>query len=98
MSPIEVYVVGVVHIGALVATAYWWFYRRSPWRTYVTGRPLMWKARTIAALFDLAVVGFWWPFPGYDYIYAGVVTAVVVALAYQLRVLRRLQRGPDRQF
>lgn len=95
---VELYVVSVVHIGWLVSILYLLFYRRSPWRDYVTGPALMWKALSLCALFTISIVGFWWPFPGYQYVYAGGVTLVVGAMAYQFHVLRRLQRGPHPDF
>jgi hypothetical protein len=98
VTALEVYLVAVAHIGAVIAVAYWWYYRRSPWHDYATGPALMWKARSLAALFTLAVVGYWWPFPGYAYLYAGVVTLVVGSMGYQFRVMRRLQRGPNPHF
>ena len=98
MRPIEVYVVAVIHIGWLYSVLYLLFYRRSPWREYPTGPALMWKARTWCALFTVSCAGFWWPFPGYEYIYAAGVTFVVGAMAYQFHVLRQLQRGPGTEF
>ena len=98
MSPVEVYVVAVVHIGLLISLAYPWFYRRSPWRSTEVGKALMTKGVALAALFLVSVVGFWWPLPGFEYIYAASVTAVVAAMAYQFRVMRRLQRGPHPDF
>lgn len=98
MSVIEIYVVAVVHLGLVPALLYPWHYRRSPWRQSAVGRALMTKGLAVAALFAVGVVGFWWPFPGYQFIYAGVVTFVVAAIAYQYRVMRELQRGPNPHF
>lgn len=104
MTPIDVYTIAVVHIGLLPVNAFPLFYRRSPWRSTDVGKALMLKGCALAALFDLGVIGFWWMFPGYLYVYAAVVTAVVVAIAYQFAVMRRMQhRGrhittPDGEF
>lgn len=91
LTPIEAYSVIVVHIGMVFAVLYPWEYRRSPWRSSESGPALMFKAVALAALFVVSVVGFWWPFPGYDYIYAAVVTAVVVGIIQQRAVMLRLQ-------
>lgn len=91
MTWVEVYTIAVVHLGLLPVNAFPWFYRRSPWRSTDVGKALMLKGCSLAALFDLGVLGFWWMFPGYDYMYAAVVTVVVVAIGYQFRVMRRLQ-------
>jgi hypothetical protein len=91
LSPVELYTVVVVHIGMVYAVLYPWDYRKSPWRSTESGPALMFKAVALAALFVVGVVGFWWPFPGYDVIYAVVVTAVVVGIIQQRAVMRRLQ-------
>lgn len=96
LSPIELYTVVVVHIGMIFAVLYPWDYRRSPWRSSESGPALMFKAVALAALFVVGVIGFWWPFPGYDYIYAAVVTAVVAGIAWQRHVMRSLQRRSRR--
>ena len=92
MSAIELYLVVVVHLGVAPAVAFPLYYRRSSWRSSEVGKALMLKGAAIAALFSLAVLGFWWPFPGYDYAYAAVVTGVVVGITYQFLVMRRLQK------
>ena len=92
MSLIELYTVGVVHLAALPAIAYPLIYRRVPWKKGPTGKALMNKARSVALLFAVAIVGFWWPFPGYEYIYAAVVTYLGVAITYQFKVMLCLRR------
>ena len=94
MSWVEIYVIAIVHVGMVAAVGYPLDYSRQPWRRSYTGRALMFKGSSLGALFALAVLGFWWPFPGYDYIYAGVVTLVVGSMFWQWWVLRRLRRDP----
>jgi hypothetical protein len=88
----EVYVVAVVHIAAVPAFAYPLIYNKMPWRSGPTGRALMNKALSVALLFGIGILGFWWPFRGYEYIYAVVVTYLGVAITYQLYVMNRLRR------
>lgn len=92
MSVLEYYMVVIVHVGLVPAVLFPLFYRRSPWRSTEVGKALMLKGVALAMLFSLAVAGFWWPFPGYDYLYAGVLSLVVVGITYQFLVLRKLQR------
>lgn len=104
MSAIEVYTLVVVHVGLIPAVGFPLFYRRSPWRSTEVGKALMLKGAALAALFVVSIVGFWWPFPGYDYIYAAMLTLVVLGITYQFLVMRKLQRAgrhvhtPDGQF
>lgn len=103
-SALTVYLLVVVHIGAIPATTFALAYHRSPWRSTAPGRALMFKGRAIALLFDVAVIGYWWPFRGYAVLYAGVVTLVVIGVFYQCVVMLRRQhdgrnvRTPDGQF
>ena len=91
MSPIEIYLVVVVHLGLLPAVGFPVFYSRSPWRHDV-GKALMLKGCALAALFVVTVLGYWWPIPGFIYVNAAVVTLVVTGITYQFAVMRRLQR------
>ena len=96
---LDLYIIAVVHVGLIPALAYPLFYARSPWRSTEVGKALMFKGASLGALFLLAVVGHWWPFPGYDLIYAVAVTGVVAAMSYQFVVLRQQQRrGHTRHF
>lgn len=96
MSWVEVYLLAVVHIGTIPAVGFPLFYRRSPWRSTEVGKALMLKGASLAALFVLSIIGFWWPFPGYAYIHAAITTLVVVGITYQFAVMRSLQkRGRD---
>lgn len=97
LSPIETYTVVVVHIGAIFAVLYPWDYRRSPWRTSESGPSLMFMACAWAALFIVAIVQFWWPFPGSEYLYAAMLTAVVGGIIQKRKVMRRLQRRAGRR-
>lgn len=92
LSPIETYTVVVVHIGLVFYVLYPWDYRKSPWQSSESGPSLMFMAVAWAALFAVAVVGFWWPFPGYEYLYAGVLTFVVAGVIQKRHVMRKLQR------
>lgn len=92
LTAVQLYAVVVVHIGTIFAVLYPWDYRRSPWRSTASGPALMFFGVAIAALFVVSVLGFWWTFPGYDWIYAVVVTAVVAGLIQKRHVMRRLQR------
>ena len=87
----ELYAVAVVHIFALPAIAYPAVYRNSPWRSGPTGKALFNKARSMALLFAVSIIGYWWPFPGYAYIYGLVVTYVGCAISYQFYVMLRLK-------
>lgn len=97
LTPIEAYTVAVVHIGVIFAVLYPWDYRRSPWRTSESGPSLMFFGVAIAALFVESVIGFWWPWPGYEWLHAAVVTAVVAGLIQKRQVMRRLQRRAGRR-
>ena len=104
MSPLDIYLATIVHLGLIPAVGFPLFYSRSPWRSTEVGKALMLKGTAIASLFTIAVVGFWWPFPGYGVLYAAVVTFVVVGITYQFLVMRSLQRKgrdtktPDGEF
>lgn len=91
LTPIEWAIVAVVHWGVYESSAYPLGYRRSPWRKTETGRALMFKACAVATFFIVAVVGFWWPFPGYNYVYFAAVAALVIAIR------RQRKRMLDRQ-
>jgi hypothetical protein len=93
LSPIETYIVVVTHIGLVFAVLYPWDYRRSPWRTSESGPSLMFMACAWAALFVISIVRFWWPFPGSEYLYAAMLTAVVAGIIQKRHVMRRLQRS-----
>lgn len=99
MTAVEWTLVAVVHVGVLVTVGYAVdYFTGSAWRDHETGRPLLSKAASLAALFTIAVVGYWWPFLGYEYLYVATVTAVVLSVAYQWRVMRRLRRNPASHF
>jgi hypothetical protein len=88
----ELYLVIVVHLAAIPAIAYPFVYRSSPWRTGPTGRALMNKALSVALLFGIAILGYWWPFPAYEFIYASAVTYLGVSITYQFYVMRRVKK------
>lgn len=90
MSFIEVYVVTVTHLLAIPSIAYWLVYRRVQWKQGATGRALFNKARSLAFLIAVSLVGYWWPFPGYMYIYAAGLTYLTGAVTYQFFVMRKL--------
>lgn len=92
MSALDLYLVVIVHVGMVPAIGFPLYYRRSAWRSTNVGKALMFKGTALACLFTVAVVGFWWPFPGYRYIYALVVTGVVAGVTYQFLVMRGLQK------
>lgn len=104
MSPIELYTVVIVHLTLIPVNLFPAAYSRSPWRSTDVGKALMLKGTSLAALYDLGVLGFWWTFGGYAYFYAAVITLVAVAISYQCRVMLRLQRrgrnhvSPDGEF
>lgn len=104
MTLVEFYTVALVHVTLLPANAFPVFYARSPWRSTDVGKALMLKGIALAALFDLGVLGYWWPFPGYAYLYAAVLTLVSVGITYQFLVMRSLQhrsrsyKSPDGDF
>ena len=90
MSFIEVYIVVVLHLMAWPALRYWMVYRRVRWQTGATGKALFNKARSLALLLAVLVIGFWYPFPGYDYVKGFCFTYLAGAVWYQYRVMRRL--------
>lgn len=92
MTLLEIYVVAIVHFGAVVATLFPLYYSRSPWRSTDVGRALMVKGTAVAALFDVSVLGYWWPYPAGGYVNAAVITAVVVGVTWQFLVMRRHQK------
>jgi hypothetical protein len=104
VTPVEIYAVALVHLTLLPANAFPLVYSRSPWRSTDVGKALMLKGVAIAAMFDLAVIGFWWPFPGYEYLYAAILTLVTTGISYQFLVMWSLQRrgryhhSPDGDF
>ncbi len=91
------YVVAVVHVGAVLATLLPLRYFWTTWSSRVVGRALMLSWTSVALLFDVAVAGYWWPFPGYPLVYAAIVTLVVASLGYQLAVLVWRQRVGTRR-
>ena len=96
MRAIEVYVVVIVHLGAIPANLFPAFYSRSPWRSTAVGKALMLKGCALAALFDVSIAAYWCPWPGFAYFNAAAVTAVSLGIGYQFAVMRRLQiRGRD---
>lgn len=92
MSAVDIYTLVIVHLAAIPATLFPLVYSRSPWRSTDVGRALMLKGSALAALFDVSILGFWWPFPGYVWIYAALVTLVALGITYQFVVMFRLQR------
>lgn len=88
----ELYTLIIVHLTTLPAVAYPLVYRNSPWKSGPTGRALMNMARSMALLFVIAIIGFWWPFPGFQHLYAVAVTYLGVAISYQLYVMICLKR------
>lgn len=87
------YMIVAIHLFAIPALAYPLVYRKSPWRYGTTGRALMNKARAVALLFFITIVGHWWPFNGYHYMYAIVVTYLGCAITYQLWVMMKLRHS-----
>lgn len=95
MTWLEVWIVAVVHVGAVAACAYPVLYAHyADWRKHRVGRVLMFKARVLAALYAVSVLNFWWPFPGFYYIYAVVLTLLALALTRQtVALVRMFYRG-----
>lgn len=92
MTALDWYILAVVTLGAIPATVYPLAYARRPWRESQIGRGVMLVSVSLALLFDVPLVGFWFPFPGYDYLYAAIVTLVVVGVTYHCAVLLRTGR------
>lgn len=90
MSFIETYIVVIAHILAWPAVRYWWFYRSVRWKDGDTGKALFNKARSLALIIVIALVGYWLPWPGYLYFYAASLTYLTAAVWYQYRVMRKL--------
>lgn len=90
------YLVVVVHLFALPALAYPAVYRNSPWRVGPTGKALMNKARSVALLFAVLILGYWrHPVPGYEYIFNAVTTYFGLSISYQFLVMYRLKRSAN---
>lgn len=90
MSYVNIYLLALTHIMAWPAVRYWMVYRKVQWKAGPTGKALFNKARSLALLLLVLVVGFWWPFPFYDYVKAACFTYLAIAVWYQYRVMRRL--------
>lgn len=89
MKYLELYVVTIIHLGAIPAVLYplvW--HMRGKWRANRIGRALMHKAQALAVLFIISVAGIWighgtW----WALVYAVTLTWVVWALWRQFVVL-----------
>jgi hypothetical protein len=92
----EKYVLVVAHLTLIPALLYPLIYRNSPWRRSPTGKALFNKAVSMALLYTIGVLGYWWPFPHYMELYAVVVTYVGLAITYQFVVMYRLKRQTQR--
>lgn len=90
MSYVNLYLLALTHLMAWPAVRYWLVYRKVHWKSGATGKALFNKARSLALLLLVLIVGFWWPFPFYDYVKAACFTYLTVAVWYQYRVMRRL--------
>ena len=90
MSPVEVFIVAISHVLAYPSVRYWMVYRKVRWKDGPTGKALFNKARSLALLLVISLVGYWWPFPGYMYIYAAGLTYLTVAVWYQYVVMKRM--------
>ena len=88
------YVVAIVHVGTIVAVLAPLDYNRSAWRATEVGRALMSKWVSLAALFVVSILNFWWPFPEAAWltIYAATLTLVVGSMTWQWRVMRAAQK------
>ena len=96
---VEHWTVAAVLYGAVVANLYPALYAlRSPWRSTKVGKALMTKGVSIALLYDVSLLAFTvGPFPGLDYIYAGVVTFVALAITQLLAVMLATQHAGRHQ-
>lgn len=92
----EMYLLVIFHLTAIPTIAYPLVYMRSPWKSGPTGKALMNMARALALVFSLRVLSFWWPFPGFAYIYSVAITYLGVAITYQFVVMLRLRRLANR--
>lgn len=90
MKPVEVYIVAITHVLAWPAVRYWMVYRQVKWKDGATGKALFNKARSLALLVVISLVGFWWEWSVFQYIYALTLTYLTIAVWYQYRVMRRL--------
>lgn len=90
MSPAEIYLVAVMHLMAWPAVRYWMVYRKVAWKNGPTGKALFNKARSLALMLAILVVGFWYPFPGFIYVKAAAFTYLAAAIWYQYRVMLAL--------
>lgn len=86
------YTLVVAHLTLIPAICYPLVYLHSPWKTGPTGKALMNKARAVALLYSIGLLGFWWPFTGFEHIYAIVVTYLGGAITYQFGVMLLLKR------
>lgn len=96
MKYLELYIAIVIHLGAISAICYPLVYLSSPWSEGPTGRALMWKARSVAALFLLGILNVWTDLPWYPILKAIVFTGASLAVTYQFRVMLHLKRKSRR--
>ena len=89
---LEFYIIAIVHVGAVIAIGAPTDLNRTAWRATEVGRTVMAKWTSLAALFTLSVANYWWPFGGFFYVYAVVLTAVDASMLWQWRVMRRVNR------
>lgn len=88
----EYFILAMVHLGALGAIGYMFDLGWRPARDSEVGRALVFKAGTLAALYFVSVVGYWWPFPGYIYFYGVALTGITGAIFYQWYSMRSARR------
>lgn len=94
MTLVEILYVAAVHLVAVPVNAYPIRYHiLFPWRQTAAGRALMTKAVALALLFDVAIIGYWHPFPGYLWLMVGIVAFIGVAVSRQWALLECKARG-----
>jgi hypothetical protein len=92
----KLYYIVAFHVAAIPAIIFPLVYRGTPWKKTATGRALMNKSRSLAIVFFLSVLNYWWEFPADGYIFAVSMTYVAVALVYQFQVMYRLKKEGQR--
>lgn len=87
----EVYTKLVAVLTLPVAVAFPLVYMTLPWKESILGRALMTKARAVAVLYVVSMLGWVWEFPFRGYVMGLVTTYLAVGIGFQFIVLLRIK-------
>jgi hypothetical protein len=91
----ELYIKVVAFFTMLVAVAFPLLYMTLPWKESILGRALMMKARAVALLYVVSILGFWVELPFKGYLMSLVTTYLAIGIGFQFIVLLRIKSRPD---